>query len=75
MKKLTRLLLSGICLLSVLYFIGCNSAENKAKNRRVDIILISDFTEAEKKAQENIDAKEKEQEQNKKDKKQEDTKK
>ena len=52
-----------------------NSAENKAKNRRVDIILISDFTEAEKKAQENIDAKEKEQEQNKKDKKQEDTKK
>lgn len=56
-----------------------NSTENKAKNRRVDIILISDFTEAEKKAQENIDAKEKEQEkekeQNKKDKKQEDTKK
>ncbi|WP_196001611.1 glycosyl hydrolase [Clostridium sp. 1001271B_151109_B4] len=31
MKKLTRLLLSGICLLSVLYFIGCNSAENKAE--------------------------------------------
>lgn len=29
-----------------------DTAENKAKNRRVDIVLISDFTEAEKKAQE-----------------------
>lgn len=30
-----------------------NTSENKAKNRRVDILLLSDFTEAEKKFEEN----------------------
>lgn len=32
-----------------------NNPENKAKNRRVDIVLISDFTDAENKAQEKVE--------------------
>lgn len=36
-----------------------NTAENKAKNRRVDIVLISDFADAEKKAQTKVEKAEK----------------
>lgn len=35
-----------------------DSPENRAKNRRVDIVLVSDFSEAEKKAEENMKQKE-----------------
>ena len=42
-----------------------DTPENKAKNRRVDIVLISDFTDAEKKAQENVDKAEKDAEKEK----------